>query len=99
MQTKNQTFDMQPDLEGDRVRSRPLARDDFGELFGVASDPRLWAQHPVSDRWREPVFRGLFEDSMELGGAIVVIGKATRRIIGSSRYNAFDPAASRVEIG
>ena len=36
---------------------------------------------------------------MELGGAIVVIGKATRRIIGSSRYNAFDPAASRVEIG
>jgi RimJ/RimL family protein N-acetyltransferase len=99
MQTRNQTFDMQPNLEGDRVRLRPLARDDFGQLFAVASDPQLWAQHPASDRWQEPVFRRLFEDSIESGGAMVAIDKATRRIIGSSRYDAFDPAASRVEIG
>ena len=67
MQTPDQIFDMRPNLESDRVRLRPLARDDFAELFGVASDPQLWAQHPVLDRWREPVFRRLFEDSMEFG--------------------------------
>nr|WP_246744715.1 GNAT family N-acetyltransferase [Methylocystis sp. Sn-Cys] len=78
---------------------RPLDRADFGALYAVASDQQLWAQHPASDRYQEPVFRKLFDESIASGGALVVIDKATGRIIGSSRYNVPEPGARRAEIG
>lgn len=99
MEQQAQEFDKQPCLEGARVRLRPLDRADFDALYAVASDPQLWAQHPASDRYQEPVFRRLFDESVASGGALVVIDKATRRIIGSSRYNVPEPGAGRAEIG
>lgn len=92
-------FDMQPTLEGERVRLRPLDAADYDSLYAVASDPELWTLHPVRNRWQEPVFRELFEASLASGGAIVVIDKRAERIIGSSRYNVSDPGSGRAEIG
>jgi N-acetyltransferase len=92
-------FDKQPLLEGKRVRLRPLADADFAGLFAVASDPQLWTLHPVSNRYQEPVFRRLFEDSLASGGAMVVIDKESGDIIGSSRYNVAEPESGRAEIG
>lgn len=90
-------MDRQPTLQGPRLTLRPLRRDDWAELYAVASDPEIWAIHPAHDRWQEPVFRAFFEDAMEQGGALAVMEGG--RIIGSSRFQNYDEAASEVEIG
>ena len=92
-------FDLQPTLEVELLRLRPLLEDDWEALFAVASDPLIWEQHPVADRYQEDVFRGFFREAMECGGALVVIDKKTERIIGSSRFIAYDEDQSEIEIG
>jgi len=90
----------QPVLEGERVLLRPLTEDDWEALFAVASDRELWARHPSHDRWQEPVFREFFGDALAKGGALAIIDKATGEIIGSSRFQEYDPAdGGSVEIG
>ncbi len=42
-------FDLQPVLEGNLVRLRPLAETDFEALYAVASDPRIWERSAL---WR-----------------------------------------------
>jgi len=92
-------FDLQPVLEGELIRLRPLRPDDFEALFAVASDPLIWEQHPANDRHEEAVFRAFFREALESGGALVAIDRADGRIIGSSRYFDHNPDASEIEIG
>lgn len=92
-------FELQPTLRGDLLELRPLRAEDFGELFAVAADPLIWAQHPARDRGEEGPFRIFFGESLASGGALVAIDRADGRIIGSSRYHGFDPDRSEVEIG
>ena len=90
----------QPVLDGGRLLLRPLAAEDWTQLYAVASDPLLWAQHPLSDRWQEPVFRAFFDDALAHGGALVAVETASGQIIGSSQYRGFNPAeGGSVEIG
>lgn len=93
------TLDLQPTLTGDLLELRPLRRDDFEALYAVARDPLIWEQHPANDRWKREVFEQFFEDAMASGGALAVFDRATGAMIGSSRYNAYDPIAREVEIG
>ncbi|MBD3299550.1 MAG: GNAT family N-acetyltransferase [candidate division Zixibacteria bacterium] len=93
------TFDLQPTLTGERVEVRPLVPADWSDLHAVASDPLIWAQHPASDRHKEDVFREFFREALESGGALVVIDRQTRRIIGSSRYWDYKADRSEIEIG
>ena len=79
-------MDQQPVLEGERLLLRPLAAEDWDALFAVASDPQVWAIHPQHDRWQEPVFRAFFADALAQGGALAVIDKSGRMIVGSSRF-------------
>ncbi|MFL6589044.1 MAG: GNAT family N-acetyltransferase [Chthoniobacterales bacterium] len=92
-------FDLQPNLEGERLRLRPLHSDDWEALFAVASDPLIWEQHPAPDRYQEKIFREFFREAMESGGAFVVIDRKDGRIVGSSRFLGFDEKASEIEIG
>ena len=92
-------FDLQPVLRGALVALRPLREDDFPALFAVASDPLIWEQHPDTDRCTEPVFRRFFEGAMASRGALLATDAADGRVIGSSRYHDYDPAAREVEIG
>jgi len=92
-------FVLQPTLKGKLLELRPLSPDDFDALFAVASDPLIWEQHPASDRYREDVFRGFFQEALNSGGAFVVIDLADGTIIGSSRYYGYDAEKSEVEIG
>lgn len=93
-------MDRQPVLEGERLLLRPLVPDDWEALFAVASDRQVWAVHPMHDRWQEPVFRAFFGDALEKGGALAVIEKASGAVVGSSRFQNFDPAnGGSVEIG
>ena len=79
-------FDLQPALEGDLIRLRPLRAEDWNALYAVASDPLMWEQHPSSDRYKEDVFREFFREALESGGALIVIDSKDGRVIGSSRF-------------
>lgn len=92
-------MDLQPVLRGELVALRPLVESDWDALFAVASDPLIWEQHPQPDRCTEPVFREFFRGAMSSGGAFLVTDARDGRVIGSSRYSGYDPAASSVEIG
>jgi RimJ/RimL family protein N-acetyltransferase len=93
------SFDYQPVLRGELLALRPLRADDYEALYQVASDPLIWEQHPVRNRYEPETFRGFFRESLESGGALVAIDRATGEIIGSSRFYRHDPMRSEVEIG
>jgi RimJ/RimL family protein N-acetyltransferase len=92
-------FELQPHLKGKLIELRPLAPDDWDELFAVASDSLIWEQHPERDRYKEDVFRIFFKDALESGGAFVIIDRKTQHIIGSTRFYGYDPEKSEIEIG
>ena len=92
-------MDLQPHLRGDLVELRPLRPEDFDALFAAAADPAIWAQHPESDRWTEPVFRRYFAGALASGGAFLVLDAVDGRVIGSTRFHGHDAAAREVEIG
>jgi len=96
---RDETFELQPHLVGELIELRPLGPEDWENLFAVASDRLIWEQHPAHDRYQEEVFKEFFREALESGGALVVIDRETRRIIGSSRYFGFDPGKSEIEIG
>ena len=90
----------QPVLEGERLLLRPLTEADWDALYAVASDRELWARHPSHDRWQEPVFREFFDDALAHGGALAIMDRASGELIGSSRFQEYDPAnGGSVEIG
>ncbi len=93
------SFDLQPNLKGDLIQLRPLAPDDWENLFAVASDPLIWEQHPESDHYKEDVFRVFFREALESGGAFVIIDTKSQQIIGSTRLYGYVPEKSEIEIG
>jgi RimJ/RimL family protein N-acetyltransferase len=92
-------FDLQPHLTGELVELRPLRADDWDALFAIASDPLIWEQHPARERYKEEVFREFFRGALESGGAFTVMDRATGDIIGCTRYCAYVPERSEIEIG
>ena len=98
-------MDRQPVLEGERYLLRPLEDGDWSALYAVASDPAVWEQHPMQDRWRAEVFRAFFDDALAKGGALAIIDTHKTEVIGSSRFQALKNAEddeeeeSSVEIG
>ena len=92
-------FDLQPHLTGDLLELRPLAAEDFRDLFAVAADPLIWEQHPNRDRYQEEVFAAFFREALASGGALVAVDRTNGRVIGSSRFHGYDEQKSEVEIG
>jgi RimJ/RimL family protein N-acetyltransferase len=92
-------FELQPILKGELLVLRPLRPEDFPELYAVASDPLIWEQHPMRDRYKEEVFQGFFREAMESGGALIAIDAKDGRVIGSSRFHGYDEVKSEIEIG
>ncbi|WP_271078685.1 GNAT family N-acetyltransferase [Aurantiacibacter sp. MUD61] len=94
------SLDRQPTLRGNTINLRPLTAADWDKLYAVAANPKVWAMHPMHDRWQEEVFREFFDDALAKGGALAAIDRASGDIIGSSRFQAYDPAdGGSVEIG
>ncbi len=91
--------DLQPLLRGALLELRPLRADDWDDLYAAASDPLIWEQHPEHLRYTEPVFREFFRVALVSGSALVAIDLADGRMVGSSRYHDYDPAARTIEIG
>jgi RimJ/RimL family protein N-acetyltransferase len=76
-----------------------LREDDFKELFSVASDPKIWEQHPARDRYQRPVFQEFFKSAILSGGALIIEDSTTTSVIGSSRFANYSSTGSEVEIG
>jgi RimJ/RimL family protein N-acetyltransferase len=92
-------FDLQPILRGEVVELRPLRSDDFHDLFAVASDPLIWEQHPIKDRYKEEVFQAFFREALESGGALIASDCKDGQVIGSSRFHDYNEEKSEIEIG
>jgi N-acetyltransferase len=92
-------FDLQPFLRGALLQLRPLRPEDFADLYAVASDPLIWEQHPIKDRYQEKIFSGFFRESLESGGALIVAASDSGKVIGSSRFHGFDATKNEIEIG
>src|SRR6187401_3574015 len=93
------SFDIQPILENEKVALYPLQNDDFEALYEVASDPKIWEQHPNKNRWQRDVFLTFFEGAMQSKGAFKIVDKATGKVMGSTRYYDYDEEDDSILIG
>ena len=92
-------IDLQPTLENENALLSPLKPEDFEALYQVASDPKIWEQHPNKDRWKREVFQKFFQGALESGGAFKVIDKATSDIAGSTRFYDYSESTGIIHIG
>ncbi|MEJ5051520.1 GNAT family N-acetyltransferase [Chryseobacterium culicis] len=92
-------FSVQPVLENEEFQLIPLQQGDFESLYEVASDPKVWEQHPNKDRYKREVFENFFTGAMESRGAFKIMEKATGNVLGSSRYYNFDEEDNHIFIG
>ena len=93
-------FDLQPHLEDDLIVLQPLKEQDFEALYAAASDPLIWEQHPVKERYKRAVFKeNFFQSAIESKGAFLVLEKKTGAVMGSSRYYNHHAQESDIEIG
>ena len=60
-------MDRQRTLETERLVLRPLAEADRDALYEIASDPAVWEQHPIHDRWRREVFDAFLDEGLASG--------------------------------
>lgn len=93
------SFDFRVELEGSMVRLRPLEETDFEALYAVASDPKVWEQHPEPNRYQRPVFEGFFRKAIDSKGAFLITDSRSGEVIGSSRFLEWKPAEGSVEVG
>ncbi|MBK8627398.1 MAG: GNAT family N-acetyltransferase [Saprospiraceae bacterium] len=90
---------IQPTIVTEYVTLSPLQYDDFDSLYLVASDPKIWEQHPNKDRWQKEVFSVFFEGAMKSGGAFKIIDTQNKQCIGSTRYYGYDEEKQSILIG
>ncbi len=83
-------INIQLELENEKVVLYPLQKKDFEALYTVASDPKIWEQHPDNDRWKKEVFKRFFDLAMQSKGAFKIVDKTTENIIGSTRLYNYD---------
>ena len=93
------SFELQPRIQNELIKLEPLEAGDFEALYAVASDPLIWEQHPVSDRYQRPAFEAFFKGGMESGGAFRIIDNINGELIGSSRYCDYEEAKRQISIG
>ncbi|MCF6131325.1 GNAT family N-acetyltransferase [Flavobacterium wongokense] len=93
-------FDLQPSyLQDDLIKLIPLEESDFDRLFEVASNPRVWEQHPNPNRYKLEDFTNYFNGAIESKGAFLVVDAKTNETVGCSRYYDYNEADNSVLIG
>ena len=91
---------IQPEtLENDTAKLVPLSANDFESLYMVASDPKVWEQHPNKDRYKREVFQNFFQGAIESGGAFKIIEKNTGEVAGSTRFYDYNAEDNSIFIG
>jgi len=86
-------------LENDRLRLKLLREEDFENLFKVASDPSIWVEHPIKNRYQREVFQGYFNLALSSTAAFLIIEKASDKIIGCTILHNYNEQDSSIPIG
>ncbi|MCX8530950.1 GNAT family N-acetyltransferase [Chryseobacterium luquanense] len=92
-------FSIQPELENDKYQLIPLSQGDFESLYEVASDPKVWEQHPNKNRFEREVFEMFFKGAIESKGAFKIVEKSSGDVLGSTRFYDFDESKNSIFIG
>jgi RimJ/RimL family protein N-acetyltransferase len=93
-------FNLQPkDLKHELVILKPLEIEDRESLYTVASDPLIWQQHPIKNRYQKEAFDKFFDDAIKSGGAFLVLDARTNKPIGSSRFYDYNSGSKTIAIG
>lgn len=93
-------FDLQPTfLQDDLIKLIPLQETDFDKLFEVASNPKVWEQHPNPNRYKRDVFTTYFKGAMASKGAFLILDANTNKTVGCSRYYDYNDVDNAVLIG
>ncbi|WDF62192.1 GNAT family N-acetyltransferase [Flavobacterium sp. KACC 22763] len=97
MQTSN--FNLQPDfLENEISKLIPLEEKHFEALFEAASDPLIWEQNPVKDRYTREGFKTYF-DIIITKSSFLILDKQTNEVMGTTSFYDYNPEKSNVGIG
>jgi RimJ/RimL family protein N-acetyltransferase len=92
-------FNLQPDfLENKITKLIPLEEKHFEALFEAASDPLIWEQNPVNNRYQRDVFKTFF-DIIITKGSFLILDKETNEIMGTTSFYDYNPEKSSVAIG
>ena len=87
-------------LETNAFSLEQTTSSDFEPLYGVASNPVVWEQHPENDRWKRPVFSAFFQRAIENDlGCFTIRDKSAGVVIGSTRFYSHDAAGEAVRLG
>ena len=92
-------MNIQPILENENFKLIPLQETDFERLFAVASDPKVWEQHPNKDRYKREVFENFFKGAMESKGAFLILDKNSEEVLGCTRFYDFNEKENNILIG
>ena len=92
-------MNIQATLENENVKLVPLNPNDFEELFSVASDPKIWEQHPNKDRYQRELFEKFFQGAIESKGAFKIMDKSSNEVAGSTRFYDYNPKENSIFIG
>ncbi len=86
-------------LANDILKLLPLRSEHFETLYQIASDPLIWEQHPIKNRYQRDVFEKFLTGATESKGAFIIIDAKTNEVIGSCRYYDFDAKNQSLKIG
>ena len=92
-------MNVQATLENENVKLVPLNPNDLEELFSVASDPKIWEQHPNKNRYQREVFEKFFQGAIESKGAFIIMDKSSNEVAGSTRFYDYNPKENSIFIG
>ena len=93
-------FDIQPNhLQNQLIRLTPLKETDFDDLYTVASNPKVWEQHPNPNRYKLEDFTNYFKGAIESKGAFLILDATTNETVGCSRFYDYNKETNSVLIG
>lgn len=92
-------FSVQTILANENFKLIPLQENDFERLYDVASDPKVWEQHPNKERYKREVFENFFKGAIESKGAFLVVSKDSGEVLGCTRFYDFDEENSSILVG
>lgn len=93
------SFSIQPHLANEIVELIPLQNSDFEKIYAVASDPKIWENHPNKNRYEREVFKNFFEGALKSRGAYLIYDKASGEVAGSTRFYNYNSDDKSILIG
>jgi RimJ/RimL family protein N-acetyltransferase len=93
-------YNLQPEtLQNTLIKLVPFQESDTEQLYKVASDPKIWENHPSKTRYQREEFQLFLDSAVTSKSAFLVYDIATNVLIGSTRFYNLDTINSTIAIG